>query len=386
MYRKTKITLIVFFAGILTLVSLRVVYPYFSISGSLVGATEEVPAPIWNWSTIKSGEAFRATEKWYSENVGFRNFWVRLDNQLTYHVFDEAPQQSGGTTVVVGKNDWLYERQYVKKSVTPPKLDDQRVDSAITHMLSVQHKLERRGIPFLLIIAPSKAEVYPERVPTHFLGGRDKEQITTFYEHYRSTLVEAGINVYDTAQLFRDMRKKGERDLFSRGGTHWSYFAALKVLNETRGILNPKMKRKMPPLEVREIIQAPAKAFDTDLLRLLNLLGDFEANHDQPYPQMIAQTAVPSDQLPKILWVNDSFGWPLIELLYGANAAQPSESLYYNATLHKIPGAIKTEQSLEDVELESFIQTYDAVVMVWTEIAFEYFGWGFFEHMDRRLD
>ena len=386
MHRKTKIALIVFFAGILTLVGLRLIYPYFSISGSLVGVTKKAPAPIWNWSTIKSGEAFRTTEKWYSENVGFRNFWVRLDNQLTYHVFDEAPQKSEGTTVVVGKNDWLYERQYVKKSVTPPTLDDQRVDAAITHMLSVQRKLARRGIPFLLIIAPSKAEVYPERVPTHFLGGRNKEEITTFYEHYRSALVEAGVNVYDTAQMFRDMRREGKRNLFSRGGTHWSYISALHVLNEMRDILNPKMERKIPPLEVEAIIQAPAKAFDTDMLGLLNLLGDFEANHLQPYPEMVAQTALPSDQLPKILWVNDSFGWQLIELLYDANAAQPSESLYYNASIHKIPGVIKTDQSLTDVELDSFLKSYDAVVMVWTEIAFEHLGWSFFEQIDDRLD
>ena len=146
-----------------------------------------------------------------------------------------------------------------------------------------------------------------------------------------------------------------------------------------------KLPKQLLKISVQKQLSKPAQFVDADLINLLNLLFDFPFNHNQPFPVLAPQKDVPPDQLPRILWVHDSFGWPLIELLYNANAAQPAESLYYFENLYRIPGGTRTATDIHQLDWEAFLQTHDAVVMVWTEIAFESLGWGFFETVDEHL-
>jgi hypothetical protein len=383
--RAAKITLVCLFMGVLFVVGLQVVRPIFPVGSKLKGMADEPPAPVWSLDTIRSGEAFRAASAWYDGHAGLRNFWVRLDNEVTYVLFTEATEHKVGTNLVVGEHDWLFERHYVKHAITPFKPDDARVRESIRHMRSVQDKLAKRGIPFLLLIAPSKVEVYPEHVPAAQLGGRDLAQVTTEYEHYKAELVAAGINLYDGPQVFLNWKKAGQRNLFARGGTHWSYASALQVLEDVRTRLNPTMRRPMPPLILEKKVTELAQLSDTDLFSLLNLLGDFPFNHPQPMPVLAPQKEVPVEQLPRIVWVHDSFGWPLIELVYNANVAQPTESFYYFETMFKVPGGVRLDTSISQLDWESYLKNKDAVVMVWTEIAFTYLGWDFFETLDAHL-
>lgn len=373
------------FAGFLAAVGLQVVWPFLPVGGKLKGAVEPSPAPVWSWANLRSGAAFRAAEKWYDEHAGLRNFWVRLDNEVNYLLFDEALIRKGGTQIIIGKNDWLFERQYLLHASTATKPVDGKVADAVRHMRSVQDKLAKRGIPMLLIIAPSKVEVYPEHVPPSFIGSSHPADVTTFYELYRQTIIDAGINFYDGPQTFLKWKQAGMRNLFARSGTHWSYHAALKVLNDIRDRLNPQMRRPLPPLTLEKETNDDAQLTDQDLLALLNLLGDFGANHPQPYPVLTPQKIVPVEQLPNILWVHDSFGWPLIELVYSANVAQPTESLYYFENFYHVPGGIRQDIDVKTVDWNTYLANRDAVVMVWTEIAFDYLGWGFFEALDKSL-
>jgi hypothetical protein len=102
-------------------------------------------------------------------------------------------------------------------------------------------------------------------------------------------------------------------------------------------------------------------------------------------PVLLPQQAVPVGQLPRILWIHDSFGWPLIELVYNANVAQPTESLYYFETAYRIPGGVRAPTEIKAIDWEAYLKNQDAVVMVWTEIAFTYLGWDFFDTLDREL-
>jgi len=385
MHRSTQLTLAALFLGVLWLVGLQVLWPFSLLGGRLKGAVAETPAPAWDFASLRSGEALRAASTWYDAHVGLRNFWVRLDNEVTYVLFREATEHKTGTNLVVGKHDWLFERQYVKHAVTPGRPEDARVREAIRHMRSVQDKLARRGIPFLLLVAPSKVEVYSEHVPAAAFGGRLPGQITTNYERYRSEFNAAGINFYDGPRIFLEWKQAGQRNLFARAGSHWSYVSALQVLRDVRDRLNPQMRHLLPPLVLEKQLSLPARLIDADLLNLLNLLFDFPFNHDQPFPVLVRQKDVPSGQLPRILWVHDSFGWPLIELLYNANALQPAESLYYFQNFYRIPEGTRTSADLHRLDWEAFLQKHDAVVMVWTEIAFEGLGWGFFETLDAQL-
>jgi hypothetical protein len=329
---------------------------------------------------------FREISKWYDANVGLRNIWVRIDNQVSYTFFNEVAYHGIGTQVVAGPHDWLFERHYINDAVRPYDMTDARLREFAKLIRSVQDKLARRGIPLLVVVGPNKAEVYPEHAPAAYFAGRDPDQVTTNFEHARPILQEAGVKFYDGPARFAEWKRAGVQNLFARSGSHWSYNSAFRVLGEVREQLNPHMRHRIPELKLAANPVGLPRQTDTDLITLLNLLEFGPYEHPVLSPVPILQTAVPNAQLPHILWVHDSFGLVLIEMLYAAHAARPSESLYYFANVYHVPGLTKTNLVIKDIDWKTFIGQYDAVVMVWTDIAFEHRGWGFFETLDRQLD
>src|SRR5262249_22271869 len=97
---------------------------------------------------------------------------------------------------------------------------------------------------------------------------------------------------------------------------------------EVRERLNPAMRHPLPELTVSSTPVGSPRLTDRDLLDLVNLYVSTPYEHPLPYPVLKPQHTVPNDQLPRILWVHDSFGLVLIDQLYAAHAMQPSESLY----------------------------------------------------------
>lgn len=364
--------------GVLTYVPVPVGKP-------LRGATTPPPPPDWSLEHLRSGATFRAVETWYGAHVGFRNWWVRLDNQISYSLFGETLKRTEGTHVVAGDDDWLFEHHYITYAVKPAHMSEADIRASLASIRRVQDKLAARGVPFLLVVAPSKVEVYPEKVPAVYWGGRDPAAIETNFERARPYFAEYGINLYDGPARFQEWKRTLPDNLFTRSGTHWSYYAVNNVLADLRERLNPAMRRPLPEFRVGALRNRDPVGNDEDLLELMNLLVGAPYRHPAPYPELVAQTAVPEADLPRILWVHDSFGWALIDLLYPARAARPSESLYYFKTAFAIPGVKPIDRNLHTLNWEDYLKDYDAVVMVWTEIAFDFTGWGFFEAVDRAL-
>ena len=381
-----KIALIAAVAGFVGFVSLDSFLPIPAVLPQLKGAVTPPPAPVWSWSTLRSGGLAGSIGTWFEANVGLRSFWVRLDNQINYSLFGELTKRGDGSRLINGPHDWFFEAQYLDYAITRGAMSEQDQRKMITRLRRVQDKLAKRGIPLLLVIAPSKVEVYPEHIPAKLFAGRSPEQTKTNYENARELLRESGINLVDGPALYRRWKQEGARDLFARSGTHWSYQSAIRVWDEIRGQLNPRMRRQIPDFQIPETARARPTGNDRDLLDLANLLIPQPYEHDLPKPAPLAQHDVTVEKLPRLLWVHDSFGWVLIELLYQANAAQPSESLYYFATCMRIPGGTPTATDLKKINWPDYLKSYDAVVLVWTEIAYEFDSCGFIEALDNALD
>ena len=376
--------LVTLFTGTLALVGLQAVWPFLPQGEKLRGVSAEPPPVKWDWTEFKAGKTAREIEAWYNVRVGLRNCWVMLDNQVSYTFFGEVNPRSEGSRVIAGEHDWFFEYQYIETAVTP-SLWRAAVPTVVQRLKSVQEKLARRGIPLLVVVAPSKVEVYPEHVPAAYFGKRKPADNLSDFELARPLMQAAGINYYDGPARYAVWKAAGERNLFARAGTHWSYQSSLRVLAEIRERLNPAMRHPLPEFIVTSTPVGPPRVTDRDLLDLTNLLVTAPYAHSLPYPVLKPQQAVPTDQLPRILWVHDSFGWVLIDQLYAAHAMQPSESLYYFNTVYRIPGAVKQDTDLKKIDWEARLKSYDAVVIVWTEIAFDFDSWGFIETLDRAL-
>ena len=386
MTRRAPVLLSFGFVLWLWLIGLHSFFPALQIGSSLRGVVEKPAPPVWTLAGILDGSVFRATEEWFSGHVGLHNLWVRLDNQVSYTLFRESPVRETGTRVVVGPDDWLFEYAYITAAVTPSPHSTEQLEAMAALIRRVQDKLARRGPRLLLVVAPSKVELYPEYVsPLHF-AGRNPATIKTTYEQLRPLLHAAGVEFFDGPARFAAWKASGQEHLFARTGTHWSYFAIYHTALELRGLLNPHLHRHLPALELASLDYRAPQRTDTDLHRLLNLLLPPFHETDQPFPKLAAQSETPAENLPRLLWVNDSFGLGLIDTLYQANAMQATDCLYYFQNIYQLPGFVKSDREIAAIDWENYIHEFDAVVVVLTEVAFDAGGWGFFDALDAALD
>ena len=77
----------------------------------LSGYEPSSPAPEARLRAWWEGDWQSAADQWWKERFGMRFFFVRLNNQVNYSVFDRV--YKGGESLVFGKEDWLYEKPYV---------------------------------------------------------------------------------------------------------------------------------------------------------------------------------------------------------------------------------------------------------------------------------
>ena len=385
MIRAGKMGVVAAFVGFLWLIGVQIAWPFLAPGAPLMGVAPDPPAPRWDWSSLRRGETLRAVDAWYTAHVGLRNRWVRLDNQINYSVFGEIAYRGAGTEIVAGPHGWLFERIYLRESVQPANENDAEVSAFARTIRSVQDKLDRRGIPFLYVVAPNKAEIYPEEAPAAYFNGRRPDDVVTAFKQARPLLAAAGVNFCDGRARYEQWKREGVPYLFARSGTHWSYDSALRVLQAVRENLNPRMRRPIPELTVLSRRLGRPRRSDRDLLDVVNLLRERPYEGRLPDPVLKRQTAIAPGDLPRILWVHDSFGFTLIDLLYAANAVQPSESLFYFKTCYRLPGAPPCGIDVQKIEWNRFLDPYDAVVVVWTDVGFMHKAGGFFETLDREL-
>ena len=384
--RRGKIGLITAFVSFLFMVGLQSVWNFLPDANPLYGSVAPPAAPVWSWAEVGSGRAFRAVDACYANRIGWRSLLVRLDNQIHLSVFGELAPRLGGTRVVGGRDGWLFEAPYLRHSITPGSLSDVELRERAARFRSVQDKLGRRGLPFLLIVAPSKAEIFPERVPPGYFSVARPGSVLTDFEKARPFLREAGVNLLDASALFSRWKQEGRPHLFPATGTHWSYLSCYHLWEDIRGSLNPLLKHPLPEIPTPTMLLEPPRGiWDADLYYTSNLLHFHPQGEIQPRPVFRAQISTPVERLPRLLWVNDSFGSILIEQCEAAKLTGPSASLYYFRKCSLLPGNVKTGLDLKTVRWENFLPSYDAVIMVCSEVAWDMEGWGFLRSVDGQL-
>ena len=137
------------------------------------GSSRRIPLQAWRgrrrdrtWDWRPGGTATLQSEfdTWFNQRIGLRGFFVRTSNQINYTLFRRVAQERG-TQVLIGKGGFLFEKAYVgclqpgRRALPEAEL---QVGAATRRL---QDELAARGIAFLLVIAPSKAEIYPDFLP-----------------------------------------------------------------------------------------------------------------------------------------------------------------------------------------------------------------------------
>ena len=380
--RKLLSILMALFAGFMVL-------PLFqSVTGipkdyPLAGVENEVPRPGLGLAAWWEGSLQSGFDTWLNQHIGLRGCFVRTANQINYSLFRELPKRSG-TQVLMGRAGFLYEMAYVDAYNHKGRSRSAEMNNISLSTRRLQDRLAADGIAFLLVIAPSKAEIYPEYLPESAdVAGRTNR--LSNYQNLLYYLRRDGVNLVDAHDRFQQWKlEPGAPQLFSKGGTHWNQYGAARVVSEIAGRLRELTGKDLPSIRVvgsvtnHTIVEA-----DNDLGELVNLWSGRPLAGPQIHPVV---EKVAGDYLPDLLLVGDSFVFTLTSWMDRQQLYRKRDTYYYYNRQFSYPEATDAALDKRQLDLLKEIRGRDAIVIEVGEYWLPRIGFGFVRDLLRAFD
>ncbi len=350
---------------------------------ALAGVETEAAPPASSLTGWWNGTLQAEFDAWIGRQIGLRGMLVRTANQFNYSLFGELPRR-GGTPVVRGRDGYLYEQAYVDAYRKKGKRSaaDLRVRSADIRRL--QDRLAADGIAFLLVIAPSKAEIYPEFLPPEAdVAGRSQRRSN--YENVIGYLRQDGVNLVDAHALFREWKSEpGAPALFTKGGTHWNHYGAARVVELVAARLRELTGKDLPGLRVvGSVTNRTVVDSDNDLGELVNIWRGDALAGPQVHPVIEKQAG---SYLPGVLFVGDSFVFTLTNLMDREQLYRRRDTFYYFKRRFAHPAAVDAPLDKSQLDLLQEVRGRDAVVIEVGEYWLPKIGFGFATELLKAYD
>ena len=348
------------------------------LDAPLAGMEAAAPAPVCSAAAWWRGALQKDFDGWLAQRIGFRGALVRTANQIQYALFGELAS-TGGDKVVPGRAGWFYEKIYVdafRRGGTWPEADLRRHSAALKRL---QDRLAADGIAFLLVIAPSKAEIYPEHLPAAAdAAGRPDRRST--YEDMIAVLHADGVHVLDAHRLFADWKRAPDSPpLFAKGGTHWNHYGAVRIAALLLERLAERTGRDFPAVDVvGAVVDRKIRSPDNDLGELANLWQRRSLAGPQVHPQVEIRRGTCR---PNVLFIVDSFGAQLIDWLQRQRLLARHDTYWYNRRHYgwsRERDAADEAAAPRRAGLER-LDGRDAVVVEAVEVMLPTVGYGFVE-------
>ena len=340
----------------------------------LAGVEPTAARPAAGFSAWWNGTLQSAFDAWINQHVGFRGFLVRTANQLNFTLFRELPLH-GGTQVRMGRAGMLFEKPYVDAYNANGKKRRGDFPNISASTRRLQDRLAADGIAFLLVIAPSKAEIYPEFLPADAdLAGRPSRRSN--YQYIVEYLRQDGVNLVDAHELFLQWKAApGTPRLFANGGTHWNDYGAARVVEEILRRLRELTGKDLPTVKIAgAVTNRTIVGQDNDLGELVNLWSGRPLAGPQVHPVVETQAG---GYLPDVLLVGDSFGNTLTGFMDRHALYRRRDTYYYYNRHYSYPAGTDAALDKGRLDLLEELRGRDAVVVEVDEYWLPRIGFGF---------
>jgi len=341
-------------------------FSIFKIRG-LQGSFEKTPDVQFKIDSLFTTGYQERKEKFLTENFGFRNDAIRVNNQISYSLFNIAPAHS----CIIGKNDYLYEENYIKAYLGLDFVGEDSIAHRVQKLKFVQDTLAKMGKTLLFVFAPGKASFYPEYIPSPY--DTIKPQITN-YQCYLKNIKKQQINHVDFMHYFLENKNKSKYPLYPKYGIHWSYYGYCFASDSLVKYFENKLNIDMPNQIWNNIETEYAHGNDVDICRGFNLLFDTQFEL-MAYPDITVESKK-GKKTPNLLTIGDSFHWCLADNGKLLESFNNFEFLYYNREFYTSK-FIKVKRN--EINLKERIEHNDIIMLIMTDANLSRAGWNFVE-------
>ncbi len=341
---------------------------------SLTGYYYEQKFPALHFDSLITGTYQSGLNRFLEQHYGFRNFYTRLYNQIDYSLF----RQPHGSGVVTGKDGYLFEEWFISAYHGNNYIGDEQIKLKLRWLQQVSKYFRNQGKELIVVVAPGKADFFPEYIPNRMLDSLKR----TNYSVITEALALTDIPLLDFNRLFIRFKEVRGCPLFPKTGTHWSHFGSRIATDTLAGFLQTILGRSLPDIRLGPAIPTDkVMSPDDDLEQLLNLL--FPLRNDQLcYPEIHTEDAT-GYKLPSAIVIGDSFFWEIYNLGLTGKLFEKIQFWYYNQSVYPESGT----GSLNTVQLQFPVAFKDAelIILMANPSNIHEIGWGFIERVFKEL-
>lgn len=287
-----------------------------SLRGSYT-ITEKPDSISKNWFSKKYQIQY---DKYFNDHLGYRPFFVRINNQIKYTLFSKLNTVHS----VLGKNKQIFQSDYIDAYLGTDYVGKDKVKNGFERIEFIQKRLKKHNIDFILVFAPGKASFMPENIPEIY---HSNKKGTTNYDEYISLLNNSSINFIDFRKYFNSIKDTSKYPLFPKNGAHWSGYASTLASDSLSKYISLLMKINMVKHKDIGGYTTNNKLIWTDdeLSKTLNIFEKIE--HLNMYYPNIQYIPESNSTKPNTLFIGDSYlqsfygFYPYFENCFGENTA-----------------------------------------------------------------
>jgi alginate O-acetyltransferase complex protein AlgJ len=266
----------------------------------------------------------------FNDNFGFRRLMIKTYGLLMLQVFHTPANNA----VILGKDHWLflaghYGLEYYQTKV--PFSDEEMLHRKIV-LEQNRSLLQKRGIRFLVVIAPNKDTIYSEYLPDNLVRFRKESRLDQFVQYMGEN---SDLNILDLRPIL--IRNKGVALLYDRSDTHWNGNGAYIAYQAILDNIETWYPQVEPLAKEKYLIQSKPGTGDLiGFLGLSDMLSDQiikitpaassraseirytlpPLKKSNPPDSLIPRVfQIDDPTLPRLVVFHDSFGIPLTPIL-----------------------------------------------------------------------
>ncbi|NLL28976.1 MAG: hypothetical protein GX259_09285 [Bacteroidales bacterium] len=322
--------------------------------------------------TIKkwfSGEFQKNQEAYLNETFGFRNSFIRINNQIAFSFFNKALANG----IIIGKENYLYEKAYIDAFYGNDFVGIDSIQKRMEKLQFIQDTLQKLNKTFVLIFAAGKGSFYPEYIPDKYKS----EKKRTNYETYLEFAKKLNIAHIDFNKYFLEQKDKSEYPLYPQYGIHWSYYGACLVADSILKYIERERQIDLASFYWDSVEIAQPKNTDYDIADGMNILFKLKS-FEMAYPKICFESDSNKSKVSSLV-ISDSFYWDI----FGSNLFYKSFSKndfwYFNR--HAYFADTNTDMEVEKLDLKDEIEKHDVIIIMATEATSPDLGWGFIENL-----
>jgi len=338
----------------------------------LGGVTYKIDKPILTDSTWFNGEFQILAERYINENIGLRGTVIRINNQIDFTFY----KKTGAEKVVIGKDNYLYENNYIDAYLGTDYIGDEKINSLSNQAKKCEEILEDMSIKLLFVFAPGKASFYPEYITENY--PKLEKSTKTNYKEFKKSLQSNNLNYIDFNSWFINMKDTSTYPLFPKAGIHWSYYGMYLCADSLIKKVEKDINKDLPELSLENLeISSEQRHTEYDLGNLMNLYYPIKT-YDLAYPSYSYNKE--GKYRPNVLVVGDSFYWNMYYSGIPGNVFNGLNFFYYNSKYFN-DGTDKYKAEIKNLDFLEEISKYEYIIILQTDGGLNNFGFGFFNKL-----